>query len=53
MRLPAEWEKQGGVQLTWPDDTTCGRIAQNAVVLAFFKTYLQKFQIKVVEMYCA
>ena len=22
MRLPAEWEKQGAVQLTWPDDTT-------------------------------
>jgi len=22
MRLPAEWEKQSGVQLTWPDDTT-------------------------------
>lgn len=22
MRLPAEWEKQSGVQLTWPDETT-------------------------------
>ena len=22
MRLPAEWERQSGVQLTWPDDTT-------------------------------
>ncbi len=22
MRLPAEWEKQAGVQLTWPDETT-------------------------------
>ena len=22
MRLPAEWEKQSGVQLTWPDSTT-------------------------------
>jgi len=22
MRLPAEWEKQSGVQLTWPDDLT-------------------------------
>ena len=22
MRLPAEWESQSGVQLTWPDDTT-------------------------------
>lgn len=22
MRLPAEWERQGGVQLTWPDETT-------------------------------
>jgi len=22
MRLPAEWEKQSGVQLTWPDGTT-------------------------------
>lgn len=22
MRLPAEWERQSGVQLTWPDETT-------------------------------
>lgn len=22
MRLPAEWEKQSGIQLTWPDETT-------------------------------
>lgn len=22
MRLPAEWERQGGVQLTWPDEST-------------------------------
>lgn len=22
MRLPAEWEHQSGVQLTWPDETT-------------------------------
>ena len=22
MRLPAEWERQSGVMLTWPDETT-------------------------------